>query len=43
MYDRPLVIAHQYFDISDEAVFAACRNDIPVLIKTIKQIIDDLL
>ncbi|MBF0556276.1 MAG: DUF86 domain-containing protein [Nitrospirae bacterium] len=36
------VIAHQYFEISYEAVFDASRDDRPVLIKTIKQIIEDI-
>ncbi|MBF0606145.1 MAG: HepT-like ribonuclease domain-containing protein [Candidatus Magnetobacterium sp. LHC-1] len=36
------VIAHQYFDISYEAVFDTCRNDIPILIKSLRTIIKDI-
>jgi len=36
------VIAHQYFDISAEAVFESCKTDIPLLMKTIKTMIKEL-
>lgn len=36
------VIAHQYFDISAEAVFDACRDNVPVLKQTIQTIIKDI-
>jgi uncharacterized protein with HEPN domain len=35
------VIAHQYFDISMEAVFDTCRNDIPVLQEVIELLLKD--
>ena len=37
------VLAHAYFDVDEEAVFAICRRDIPALIPVVRQIIDDLL
>lgn len=36
------VIAHGYFDVDVEQVFAICQTDIPVLIETIEIMIDDL-
>ena len=36
------VIAHQYFDISAEAVFESCKKDIPLLREAVKTIIDGL-
>lgn len=36
------VIAHQYFDLSSEAVFETCQQDIPILLKTVKTIIKDI-
>ncbi len=36
------VIAHQYFDISAEAVLETCRDDVPVLREVIKNIIKDV-
>ena len=36
------VIAHGYFDIDAEEVFAICREDIPVLIETVRKMIEDL-
>jgi uncharacterized protein with HEPN domain len=36
------VIVHQYFDISGEAVFAACKEDIPRLMEAIKTIVKDI-
>ncbi len=35
-------MAHGYFDIDAEAVFGICRDDIPALIETVKQMIVDL-
>jgi uncharacterized protein with HEPN domain len=39
MYDKDIFIAHQYFDISAEAVFETCTTDIPLLAAAIKKII----
>lgn len=36
------VIAHGYFDVDAEEVFAICQNDIPVLIDTVQAMIKDL-
>lgn len=36
------VISHQYFDIDAGAVYAICRNHIPVLVITLNTMIDDL-
>ena len=36
------VIAHGYFDVDAEKVFAICPNDIPVLIDTVEAMIKDL-
>ncbi|MES1945476.1 hypothetical protein PC39_15212 [Salinisphaera sp. PC39] len=36
------VIAHGYFDVDAEQVFAICRNDIPVLIETVLAMLNDL-
>jgi uncharacterized protein with HEPN domain len=36
------VIAHGYFDIDAEQVFAVCCTDIPILIETVQKIINDL-
>ncbi|OQW93053.1 MAG: hypothetical protein BWK79_13180 [Beggiatoa sp. IS2] len=36
------VIAHGYFDVDAEQVFAVCHTDIPILIETVRKIIDDL-
>ena len=36
------VIAHGYFDIDAEQIFDICKNDIPVLIKTLKKMILDI-
>lgn len=33
------VIAHQYFDINNEAVFESCKRDIPLLMEALKTII----
>jgi uncharacterized protein with HEPN domain len=29
------VISHQYFDLNADAVFYTCKNDVPILIKTL--------
>lgn len=36
------VIAHGYFDIDVEQVFAICQKDIPVLIETLRKMIREL-
>jgi uncharacterized protein with HEPN domain len=36
------VIAHQYFDISAEAVFEGCKRDIPLLMEAVKIIINSI-
>ncbi len=36
------IISHNYFDLNAEAVYETCKKDIPVLIDTIKKIIEDL-
>jgi len=36
------VIAHGYFDIDVEEVFAICRTDIPSLIRTVRKMIEEL-
>ena len=36
------VIAHGYFDIDAEEVFAICRDDIPALILTVRKMIEEL-
>lgn len=36
------VIAHGYFDVDAEEVFAICQNDIPVLIETVRAMLKDL-
>ena len=36
------VIAHGYFDIDAEEVFGICRDDIPVLIETVRKMIEEL-
>ncbi len=36
------VIAHAYFDIDAEQVFNICRDDIPMLIQIVKQMINDI-
>ncbi len=35
-------ISHHYFDIDAEEIYKICKNDIPLLEKTIKKIISDL-
>ena len=36
------VLAHGYFDVDVEQVFAICRDDIPLLISTVKRMLEDL-
>jgi len=36
------VIAHGYFDVDAEEVFAICQDDIPVLIDTVREMLKDL-
>jgi len=36
------VIAHGYFDVDVEQVFNLCRDDIPILIQTVQQMIADI-
>ena len=36
------VIAHGYFDIDAEEVFGICRDDIPILIETVRKMIEEL-
>lgn len=36
------VIAHEYTDIDDEAVFNTIHNDMPVLKETAEKILEDL-
>lgn len=37
------VIAHGYFDIDVEQIYAICQNDIPLLIEVVKKMVEDLL
>lgn len=36
------VITHHYFDLDAEAVFDVCKENLPVLVSTLKRIISDL-
>ena len=36
------VLAHGYFQVNAEQLFAICQKDIPVLIKTVKSMIEDI-
>ena len=36
------VVAHGYFDVDAEQVFAICQQDVPVLLQAVRRIIDDL-
>lgn len=36
------VVAHGYFDIDAEEVFGICRDDVPMLIETVRKMIHDL-
>jgi len=35
------IISHHYFDLNAEAVFGICQTDIPLLTKTVEQMIRD--
>ncbi|NWH06558.1 HepT-like ribonuclease domain-containing protein [Desulfobacter latus] len=35
------VVAHNYYEVNAEEIFDTCKNDIPKLAETIKQIISD--
>jgi uncharacterized protein with HEPN domain len=36
------ILSHHYFDVNAEAIFDVCENKIPVMEKTIEQILQDL-
>ena len=36
------VLAHGYFNVNTQAIFAICQDDIPVLIQTVRQMLNDL-
>ena len=36
------VVAHGYFDVDADQVFAICQQDVPVLLQTVRRMIDDL-
>ena len=36
------VLAHGYFQVNAEQLFAICRNDIPAMIETVKTMISDI-
>jgi len=36
------ILSHHYFDVNAEAIFDVCENKIPVMEKTIQQILKDL-
>jgi len=36
------VVAHGYFDVDAEQVFAICQQDVPVLLQIVRRMIDDL-
>lgn len=36
------VLAHGYFQVNADQLFAICRNDIPALIQTVKSMIEDI-
>ncbi|KAF0219403.1 MAG: hypothetical protein FD174_2102 [Geobacteraceae bacterium] len=36
------VLAHGYFDVDVEELYSICKNDIPVLIETVKTMVKDL-
>ena len=37
------VIAHQYFNISAEAVFESCKKDIPLMMEAVNAVINSLI
>lgn len=36
------VIAHGYFDVDHEEVFEICQTDVPLLIRTLRKMVEDL-
>ena len=36
------IISHHYFDVDAEEIFWVCKNQIPLLAETVKQMISDL-
>ena len=36
------VIAHEYFDLDAEEVYDICKRDVPVLIETVRKMIQDM-
>lgn len=36
------VVAHGYFDVDEDQVFAICQQDVPVLLQTVQRMIEDL-
>jgi uncharacterized protein with HEPN domain len=36
------ILSHHYFDVNAEAIFDVCENKMPLMERTIKQIIQDL-
>lgn len=36
------IIVHHYFDVDADEIFNICKNDIPILHKVIKRIIDNI-
>ncbi len=36
------VVAHGYFDVDADQVFAICQHDVPILLQTVRRMIDDL-
>ena len=37
------MVAHGYFDVDADQVFAICQQDVPVLLQTVRRMIDDLV
>ncbi|MDL1957759.1 MAG: DUF86 domain-containing protein [Candidatus Desulfofervidus auxilii] len=36
------VIAHHYFDIDEEVVFTVCKKHLPLMLKVVRRMIEDL-
>jgi len=36
------VIAHHYFDIDEEVVFAVCKKHLPLMLEVVRRMIEDL-
>ena len=36
------IIAHHYFDIDEEVVFTVCQKHLPVMLKAVEKIIEDV-